>query len=311
MKPLFVCLFFSFLLTFTADIAAQEVKQNPTNAAKMTTKPVASVSAAPKTTPASATKRVVKKVKKSDSPVKKTDKDDAFQDDFDGDIGIKYIGTEQASPEELARVREVERTAKPVKLATKPNAAPMATPAAHVEKVEKVKKTTPTTTSMEAKSVPMAAKEKPVIIESRPVEMPAPAPKPAVKPASKSSGRAHMEFESMTINLGNLKEDAIIDRFFEFTNTGSGNLEILECHGSCGCIQPRPESTIVGPGEKSKIYFKYVARNKVGPQKPVVTLTTNGSPSLVRLFVETWVDQIPGGVKDPAPAPSNAPKTEN
>jgi hypothetical protein len=41
---------------------------------------------------------------------------------------------------------------------------------------------------------------------------------------------------------------------------------------------------------------KYTAKNKVGPQKPVVTVTTNGVPSIVKLNMEVWVEQIPGGV---------------
>jgi hypothetical protein len=147
-----------------------------------------------------------------------------------------------------------------------------------------------------------------VEVKSEPIEVKS-MPKPVVKPASKSTTRgAHAEFDAMTIDLGNIKEDAILERYFEFTNTGNSNLEILECRGSCGCIQPRAESTVIGAGERGRIYVKYVARNKVGPQKPVVTLTTNGSPSVIRLFIETWVEQIPGGVKDPNPAPV---KSEN
>ena len=119
-----------------------------------------------------------------------------------------------------------------------------------------------------------------------------------------------IEVENMTINLGNIKEDAVLERYFEFTNTGGSNLEILECRGSCGCVQPKAMSTIIAPGERGQIYVKYTARNKVGPQKPVVTVTTNGSPSVVRLFVETWVEQIPGGVKDTTP-PTSVPKSEN
>jgi hypothetical protein len=412
MKPLFVCLFFSFLLTFTADIAAQEVKQNPATAAKMPAKSPASGSIAPKATPASASKpatAVVRKAKKTVKPAsEKSESKGLFDDDYDGDVGIKYIGTQPASDEELARVREVERNAKPVKSAPKPVVAP--TPRAEkakvsevsneVEAAEKAKLAAAAKATAEAKAADAKAAEKAklaetkaiadakaaetkamadakaaraadakatekaklteakaiaeakaaeireaekaklaeakalaatreaeriaekarqieaqaaekakvVEIKSEPVEEKT-TPKPAVKPASKSAIRgAHAEFDAMTIDLGNIKEDAILERYFEFTNTGSSNLEILECRGSCGCIQPRAESTIIGAGERGRIYVKYVARNKVGPQKPVVTLTTNGSPSVIRLFIETWVEQIPGGVKDPNPAPT---KSEN
>ena len=388
MKPLFVCLFFSFLLTFTADIAAQEVKQNAATAAKMPTKSVASGSVAPTAAPSSASKPATSVVKKAKKTVKPTSDKPAskglFDDDYDGEVGIKYIGTEPASDEELARVKEVERNAKAVK-PTKSVSKPATSPTPRVEKAKMTDATMEATSvesdvisapkgiekakAVEVKSAPkVAEKAKAVEVKSAPkvvektkaVEViPAPkvaekakdvevksapkvaektkdvevksepkaveqtnvsevkydpievksSPKPAVKPASKSVTRgARMEFDAITIDLGNIKEDAILERYFEFTNTGSSNLEILECRGSCGCIQPRAESTIVAAGERGRIYVKYVARNKVGPQKPVVTLTTNGVPSVMRLFIETWVEQIPGGVKDPNPAPA---KSEN
>jgi Protein of unknown function (DUF1573) len=403
MKPLFVCLFFSFLLTSTADIAAQEAKQNPATAAKMPAKTVPSGSVAPKATPASAPKpatAVAKKAKKSTKPASdKSESKGLFEDDYDGDVGIKYIGTEPASDEELARVREVERNAKSVKSPPKP----AATPAPRVEKTkvtevktevrtegktdmdaadkarvaevkaaenarlaelkaaekaaenarlletkaaekaklaeakaqenaklaeakriaaenaaektrqaeakaaeakaktaeakaaenaklaeakriaaenaaEKVRQAEAKAAEAKARAVEARAVEsaKMVEVKSEPIEVKS-TPKPAVKPAYKSTTRgAHAEFDAMTIDLGNIKEDAILERYFEFTNTGNSNLEILECRGSCGCIQPRAESTVIAAGERGRIYVKYVARNKVGPQKPVVTLTTNG-----------------------------------
>jgi hypothetical protein len=339
MKPLFVCLFFSFLLTFSADIAAQEAKQNPATAAKMSTKTVASGSVAPKAMPASASKPAnsgVKKVKKSTNTPSKPESKGLFEDDYDGDIGIKYIGTEPASDAELNRVREIERDAKPVKAASKPVKS-------EAPKAEKAKKEPKSEASVEEKvAEPVEIKAEKVIekVAEKPkpkaevkVEMKVepkkevktearaevktevipevkPTPKPAVKPASKSTARgpAHAEFDAMTIDLGNIKEDAVLERYFEFTNTGNSSLEILECRGSCGCIQPKAETTVVGAGERGRIYVKYVALNKVGPQKPVVTVTTNGSPSVIRLFIETWVEQIPGGVKNPTPA---TPKSEN
>ena len=333
MKSLFVCLFFSFLLTFSADIAAQEVKQNATTAAKMPTKTGISGSVAPKATPASASKPTTNVVKKAQKASKKPASKGLFDDDYDGEVGIKYIGSEPASDEELARVKEVERNAK--------SAKPVTTPAVSVDKVkvtetkteakpvEKVKTEAKSVDKVktEAKSAEKAKIEaksvnKVKITEAKPADKvkttqanvevktevqpeTKPVTKPAVKPASKSATRgARMEFDAMTINLGTIKEDAVLERYFEFTNTGSSNLEILECRGSCGCIQPKAESTMVAAGEKGRIYVKYIARNKVGPQKPVVTLTTNGSPSVIRLFIETWVEQIPGGVKDPTPIKS-------
>jgi Protein of unknown function (DUF1573) len=316
MKSLFVSLFFSALLIFAGDVSAQ----TPVNPPKAGAKPAAPTSAAPKAKPATTT--TAKKAKKTTSkPATKG----LFDDDYDGEVGIKYIGTDPVPDEELAKVKEVQEAERGTKVA---KTAPKKVVIAPAKKAETVEASTTETVDIapvvktevkkEAKPVVKAETKKeakPVVkaevvseikadvqAEIKPI-------KPAVKPASKSTKRgAHAEFDVTTINMGTIKEDAVEERSFEFTNTGTTNLEILECHGSCGCTQPRAESSIVAPGERSRIIVKYVARNKVGPQKPVVTLTTNGSPSVIRLVLDIWVDQIPGGVKDPNPAPV---KSEN
>ena len=368
MKSLIAGLIFSFLLVSTANISAQEVK---------TTTPAAQ--SAPHT---------AKKAAKSKKPK------GLFKDDFDGDVGVKYIGTEPLPDEEIGKVKESSRTDEPakskkaVKSTNKSTAKPVGQPTSEVgaatteaasmtEQPVKVAPEAVTTKALDvkmtSKSVKAAAKSvektaktdaemgapkaaevkktpKVVKVTAKSVEKPAvsdevgkikevktemtstkaeakptvidvaktpkvevvkaetavpvlkPSAKTAVKPVNKPSGRgAHIEFEKMTIDLGNVKEDAIVERYFDFKNTGTSTLEILDCRGSCGCVQPKAMATIIEPGESGQIYVKYIARNKVGPQRPVITLTTNSSPSVVRLFIETWVDQIPGGVKDPTP----------
>ncbi|MBL7817687.1 MAG: DUF1573 domain-containing protein [Saprospiraceae bacterium] len=107
---------------------------------------------------------------------------------------------------------------------------------------------------------------------------------------------AKIKFDNMTLNLGTIKEDAVIEKTFEFTNIGEKDLVIINAKGSCGCTVPTPPVAPIVPGGKGKISVKYTAKNKVGPQKPTITVTTNGVPSVVKLNMEAWVEQIPGGV---------------
>ena len=88
MKPLIICLIFSFLLVSTANISAQEVK---------TTTPAAQ-----------STPHTAKKATKSKKPK------GLFKDDFDGDVGIKYIGTEPLPYEEIGKIKESSRTDEPL-----------------------------------------------------------------------------------------------------------------------------------------------------------------------------------------------------
>jgi Protein of unknown function (DUF1573) len=73
---------------------------------------------------------------------------------------------------------------------------------------------------------------------------------------------------------------------------------ITNATGSCGCTIPVFPTAPIAPGEKGSILVKFTAKNKFGPQKPTVTVTTNATPRLVKLQLDGWVDQIPGGVKE-------------
>ena len=117
--------------------------------------------------------------------------------------------------------------------------------------------------------------------------------------ASKKSAVSHtakIQFDTLILELGTIKEDAVLEKSFDFTNTGKRDLVIINAKGSCGCTIPTPPMKPIPPGGKGKILVKYTARNKVGPQKPTITVTTNGYPSIIKLKMEVWVDQIPGGV---------------
>jgi Protein of unknown function (DUF1573) len=107
---------------------------------------------------------------------------------------------------------------------------------------------------------------------------------------------ASIHFEKQKVDFGTIKEDAVFETSFEFTNTGNADLIIINAEATCGCTLPTVPKEPVKPGEKAKINVKYTALNKVGPQKPVITITTNGSPSSIKLQLEGWVEQIPGGV---------------
>jgi Protein of unknown function (DUF1573) len=119
--------------------------------------------------------------------------------------------------------------------------------------------------------------------------------KTAVKKAAPSG--AIIQFAKSKIELGTIKEDAVIANQFEFTNVGVKPLVITSAKGTCGCTAPEYPKTPILPGEKGVITVTYTAKNKVGPQKPEITVTTNGTPSVVKIKLEAWVDQIPGGVQ--------------
>lgn len=106
-----------------------------------------------------------------------------------------------------------------------------------------------------------------------------------------------IQFDNASVDLGTIKEDAIVERAFEFTNIGTADLVIIDVKGSCGCTVPTKPSEPIAPGKRGKISVKYTAKNKVGPQKPTITVISNAQNTVEKLKLETWVVQIPGGVK--------------
>ena len=107
-----------------------------------------------------------------------------------------------------------------------------------------------------------------------------------------------IKFAKDKIDFGTIKEDSIVEKSFEFTNIGSADLIITGATGSCGCTIPTYPIFPIAPGEKGTIMVKYTAKNKFGPQKPTISVMTNAYPRLVKVQLEGWVEQIPGGVKE-------------
>ena len=121
----------------------------------------------------------------------------------------------------------------------------------------------------------------------------------SVKKVNQPLGKtAKIKFKQEKVDLGTIKEDAIVEKFFEFTNDGNADLVIIDAEGSCGCTVPTIPKEPIKPGGKATIGVKYTAKNKAGPQKSIITVKTNGTPRIVKLQLDCWVEQIPSGIKE-------------
>ncbi|NJN33301.1 MAG: DUF1573 domain-containing protein [Saprospiraceae bacterium] len=100
------------------------------------------------------------------------------------------------------------------------------------------------------------------------------------------------------MSFGTIKEDSVVVKKFAFTNMGEKNLVIVDVSVTCGCTFPTFPIQPIPPKGTGEIEVKYTAKNKFGPQKPVITVITNSEPRVKKLILEGWVEQIPGGVKN-------------
>lgn len=89
---------------------------------------------------------------------------------------------------------------------------------------------------------------------------------------------AVMTFAEKTYDFGSIKEaDGPVTHVFEFTNTGSEPLVIINVNASCGCTRPEYPKEPVMPGKKGKIKVTFNPAGRPGEFSKEVKIRTNGS----------------------------------
>lgn len=102
-----------------------------------------------------------------------------------------------------------------------------------------------------------------------------------------------IEFESTTIDYGEIDNGADGKRLFKFTNTGDAPLLITKCNGSCGCTVPVCPQEAIMPGDDGQIEVKYDTK-RTGSFTKTVTVQSNAEGG-------TQVLKITGTVRAPQP----------
>lgn len=106
--------------------------------------------------------------------------------------------------------------------------------------------------------------------------------------AMSSMAQASIKFDKTTHNYGTFSESNAVQKCeFAFTNVGDAPLVINQAVASCGCTVPKYTKTPVKPGEKGVISVTYNGNGKFpGHFKKTITVRCNGTPEMVRLYVE-------------------------
>lgn len=106
--------------------------------------------------------------------------------------------------------------------------------------------------------------------------------------AMSAAAEPKVTFESTSHNFGTFSEaNATQKCVFTFTNTGDQPLVINQAVASCGCTVPKYTKTPIKPGEKGTINVTYNGQGKFpGHFKKTITVRTNGTPEMVRLYIE-------------------------
>ncbi|MCW3125226.1 MAG: hypothetical protein JWO03_884 [Bacteroidetes bacterium] len=100
-----------------------------------------------------------------------------------------------------------------------------------------------------------------------------------------TDGKAHIKFETQTIDFGKIKKDVPAEKNFPFTNTGTAPLIITGAHQSCGCTTPHTPKEAILPGAKNVIGAGFNAHN-MGPFTKTITVSTNAEENNIVLTIK-------------------------
>ncbi len=104
---------------------------------------------------------------------------------------------------------------------------------------------------------------------------------------------ARIKFEETTFNYGKITENDIVEHEFKFKNVGNADLIIKDAQVTCGCTTPSYSFLPIAPGKSGVIGVRFDSHNKIGAQRPTVTVVTNGRPAIVKLYMEGDVKYVP------------------
>ena len=104
---------------------------------------------------------------------------------------------------------------------------------------------------------------------------------------------AKIEFESETVDYGEVAKGADGVRVFEFTNTGDAPLIVSKVSSSCGCTIPKKPEDPIMPGQTGEIQVKYDT-NRVGPIRKAITVISNADTPTKVLKIKGEVKAVDG-----------------
>ncbi len=100
--------------------------------------------------------------------------------------------------------------------------------------------------------------------------------------------KGSIKFDKTTIDFGTFYDTEKQKKgTFTFTNVGDAPLVINQVVASCGCTVPKYTKEPIQPGATGKIDVTYNTRGRFpGHFKKTLTVRTNGTPEMTRVYIE-------------------------
>ncbi|MCC7029889.1 MAG: DUF1573 domain-containing protein [Chitinophagaceae bacterium] len=98
-------------------------------------------------------------------------------------------------------------------------------------------------------------------------------------------------FKDTIHDFGVLTEGEVVQYEFTFTNQGKRDIIINEAKASCGCTVADYPGRPFKQGESDKIKVSFDSKGKPGMNEKIVSVITNGNPSVYNLLIQAQVVQ--------------------
>ncbi len=96
---------------------------------------------------------------------------------------------------------------------------------------------------------------------------------------------AKIKFLETEISFGKIKEGEIVEKSFQFLNSGNVPLYILDVYGTCGCTVPAWPRGVIEPGRGGFIKVKFNSEGKTNEQRKLITVVANTFPVETLLYL--------------------------
>lgn len=101
--------------------------------------------------------------------------------------------------------------------------------------------------------------------------------------------QSDISFDTLSHDFGTIIEGEMVMYYFEYENTGEGDLAITGVETTCGCTTLDWDKEPLKPGERSQLKVVFDTKGRLGTQLKPVAVKTNGQTPLVWLSIKANV----------------------
>ncbi len=103
---------------------------------------------------------------------------------------------------------------------------------------------------------------------------------------------AALEWKALTLDFTTAPFQATQEATFQFTNTGSKPVTILDVESSCDCLDAAADRQVYAPGASGVIKTNFHVGDRLGLYERRIKVVTDESPEPVRLLVRVEVPEL-------------------